>query len=320
MLAYQLNNKGNKHSMEKYEKYDEPKRAEKIREHKINRKHRKVNQRFMEALFHPDYMDVATSFNNISPNQRQIFNITNVTVKVTKDSEISRKEVMTLNEILEEFVETVNKDIEKNVPLYKVSSSGWDEVLPENVPESGFSKQMKRLGLPPDLYNRPKLKTHVSLVTFSDITKYETDEEIRYTCKVILSKEKVKDQLVIKISIVIPKNAENMHLIVEEISVVGYMTEQGLGIDKIEEDNFYWFDGLEENNMLDGTTIAKELINKYNIREKDMQEKIDNLDEDSKLKYYDTPSQATYKSYQLTETIFDDMFGKNQFDTDLFGK
>jgi len=67
-----------------------------------------IDPNFIEAMFHSDYMDVITSFNNLSPNQRQIFNINNVPCKVTKDSDITK-----VGEIIGDFIESLNDDIQE---------------------------------------------------------------------------------------------------------------------------------------------------------------------------------------------------------------
>lgn len=271
----------------------------------------KVNPNFIEAKFHSDYMDVINAFNDISPNQRQIFNINNVPCKVTHETDIA-----IVGKIVSDFVSSINDDIKTNVPLVHTVNSGWDEVLPENNVKSGWEKVQESLGLPASLYNKPKLNTKVRLVQFSDVTKYETENEIKYECKIVISKDNVKDKLVIKVSFVHPKSlvGDDTNIILETISVLGYLTNQGLGTDRIEMDNFYQFDSLEKNNMITGKTVATELMKKYKLRQKVMQEQIDGMDLDTQEKYAQSPSSADYDSYKLTQTIFDDMNGNKTFD------
>lgn len=295
---------------------DVPKKSEQL----INmndiptRTHRKskhtVEPNFIEAKFHADYMDVSTSFNNLSPNQRQIFNINNVPCKVTKDVDIQE-----LDEIIKEFISSLNDDIRKNVPMVHTASSGWDEVLPEHVGESGWEKVQRQLGLPVSLYNKPKMNTKVKLVQFSNVIKYETENEIKYVCHIVISKHKVADNLVVKISFVLPKKLENNgnNVILENIDIIGYMTEQGLGTDRNEMDDFYYFDSLEKNNMITGKTVATEMMKKYEMREKVMQERIDGMDSETQEKYRTSPSPAEYDTYKMTQTVIDDMFGEKLF-------
>lgn len=269
-----------------------------------------IEPNFIEAMFHADYMDVITSFNNLSPNQRQIFNINNVPCKVTKDSDIAK-----VGEIIGDFIKSLNNDISKNVPLIHNASSGWDEVLPEHSCESGWEKVQRQLGLPTSLFNKPKMNTVVKLVQFSNVVKYETENEIKYICKVVIVKNKVLDKLVIKISIVIPKGltGDGTNVILENIAVMGYLTEQGLGTDRLTTDDFYYFDSLEKNNMITGKTVATEMMKKYDVKKKVMQERVDGMDLDTQEKYYNSPSPSEYDTYKMTQTVFDDMFGEKKF-------
>jgi hypothetical protein len=271
----------------------------------------KIDPNFIEAKFHSDYMDVITSFNNLSPNQRQIFNINNVPCAVTKGVDVSK-----VGGIVDEFIGSLNEDMRNNVPTSRTSSSGWDEILPEHSGESGWEKVQRQLGLPISLFNKPKMNMPVKLTQFSDITKYETENETKYACKIIIAKKKVKDELVVKLSFVVPKGLTNSrtNIIIEHIDVIGYITSQGLGMDRLETDDFYYFDSLEKNNMITGKTVATEMMKKYNIKKKVMQERIDGMDIDTQEKYYNTPSQTEYDTYKMTQTVFDDMFGQKNFD------
>lgn len=273
-----------------------------------------VNPNFIEAMFHQDYMDVITSFHNISPNQRQIFNINNVPCKVTKETDVK-----VVGKIVSDFIDVVNQDIAKNVPLYHTPNSGWDETLPEHAEKSGWEKVQESLGLPKSLFNKPVMNTKVKLVNFSEITKYETENEIKYTCKIVIVKDKVKDKLVIKTSFVHPKGlVEQSNIVIEDVAILGFLTNQGLRSDRMPLDNFYYFDNLERNNMISGERVANELMKKYDLRQKVMQERVDGMELDVQEKYAQTPSPVEYDSYKVTQTVIDDIldntYGKKKFD------
>jgi hypothetical protein len=278
--------------------------------HEHNQKH-STEPIFVEAQFHQDYLDVITSFGNISSGNRQIFNVNNIPCKVTHNIDI-----VDVGKIVEQFIEELNNDIEKNVPLMHTPNSGWDEFMPDRTVESGWDKVQHALGLPSSLFNKPVMNSHVDLVQFSDVVKYETESEIKYKCKIIISKQKVHDKLVIQCEFVLPKGMTNnaTHVIPESINILGFLTIHGMGVDRVPMDNLYNFDSLEQNNMLDGKTISKELMNKFSLRQKVMQERVDNMDIDTQEKYYETPSLAEYNSYKNTQTIFDDMFHEKKFE------
>lgn len=264
----------------------------------------KPDEYFTDAKFHIGYVDVINAFNNLAPNQRQIFNINNVPCKVTND--YNNKEI---TEMLNDFVESVNKDIKVNVMSVHSVNSGWDEQVFEPEIKSGWDKVQESLGLPATLYQRPAVKTHVSLDGFSNVVKYETENEIKYDVRIVLSKEKIKDKLVIKGSFVIVKGilGNEARVLIETLDILGFLTSQGMGTDRIDLDNYYYFDSLEKNNMLTGKTIEKELMKKYDMRRKVMQERIDNSDMDVKEKYATSPSPSDYDTYKMTKNIIDDM-------------
>ena len=270
----------------------------------------KINPHFIEAQFHKDYMDVITSFTNLTPDQHQIFNVNNVPCKVTKNIDVSD-----VGEMVKSFVKNLNKDIRNNVATFHTIHSSWNETMADPIIESGWEKVQKQLGLPSSLYNKPINSTKVHLVQYSDIVKYETENEIKYDCKVVISKENVEDKLFIKLEMVLPKSMMNdvTNIIIENISVIGYLTDQGLGTDRTPMDDYYNFANLEENNMFNGKMITSELMKKYDVRQKNMQEMIDGMEQDVQEKYFETPLQTEYDSYKLTQTIFDDMNGLKKF-------
>lgn len=262
------------------------------------------NEYFTDAKFHIGYVDVINAFNNLAPNQRQVFNVNNVPCDVS--SNYDQKEV---SEMINNFVDSVNKDIEMNVMSVHTVSSGWDEQLFEPSVKSGWDKTQESLGLPPTLYQRPAVKTKVHLIDFSHVVKYETENEIKYDARIVLSKEKIKDKLVIKGSFVIVKGilGNEARVLIEAIDIVGFLSSHGMGADRIDLDDYYYFDSLEKNNMMTGKMIEQELMKKFDTRRKVMQERIEYSDCDVKEKYAQAPSPTEYASYQTTRTVIDDM-------------
>lgn len=262
---------------------------------------------FVPAKYHQDYIDVITAFNNLSPNQRQVFNINNVPCKVSKNVDLDKVE-----KIISDFINNVNNEIKEHVPSVRSVNSGWDENLPEPQIMSGFEKVQKQLGLPISLYNKPIMKTNIKFISYAGVVKYETENEIKYTCEIVISKGKVKDDLVIQVSFVLVKGLAKEQVILEDITVLGFNTSQGLEVNRVLSDDLYRFDSLDKNNVISREEIAGELMKKYNLKRKIMQERIDGDYPEDREKY-DTPSPATYDSYKVTQTIMDDMYGDKQF-------
>lgn len=279
-----------------------------------SRKHiakNELKENFIDAMFHHDYMDVITSFHNLSPSQRQIFNINNIPCKVLHDVDVD-----VVSDIINEFINTLNDDINKNVACTRDANTGWDEQLPEKLCESGWEKVQRQLGLPTSLYNKPSVHTTVRLVRFYDIVRYETENEIKYTYTLVILKDNVNDKLVVHMAIVRPKcvSQKSSNIIIESINVCGYLTQVYGEIEQSPLGDEYNFDMLEKNNMLTGKTILKELMHKYDTRRKVMQERIDGMDADTQDKYRETPSPSEYDTYKVTQTIFDDVNNKKIFD------
>ena len=255
---------------------------------------------FVEGQFHNDYRDTITAFNNIAPSQKQVFNINNDPAKFSNPSQ---KEV---NKLIKDFITELNKNVMEVVPDYRQPNTGWDEALPDPQVKSGWEKAQEELGLPKSVYPDPAKKSKVSIVKVDHLEKYETDEEIKYTCYLFLKKKNVKDIIVVKVSFVINKDVLN-DVVIEDIFMLGYMTEVGVGRNTDNKDNFYNFNNLEYSDMLDDRQIMKQLNNKLAVRHRDMQKFNNSLEPQFKKIKSDAPNLSNYRSYQATQTIFDDL-------------
>ena len=270
---------------------------------------------FVEAQFHTDYRDTLTAFNNIAPAQKQIFNIANLPLEFTnpKKSETFK--------LIDDFIKQVNKNIETEVPDYRKANTGWDEPIVDQKLETGWEREMKNLGLPTSLYPDPAKKSPIKLIKLDHVEKYETDDEIRYICYLFIKKNdnSVKDILIIRVSFVLDKKIINedrlffnqrpteTSIVLEEIFVVGFMTNKGVGRDNQLRDSFYNFSDLEKDGMLDDSKIIKQLNKKLSDRYQQMQKFNNSMDHDFREIKKDAPDISNYNSYQSTQTIYDDM-------------
>lgn len=275
----------------------------------------KLNLNFTEIQFHNDYRDVITSFNNVAPAQRQIFNLeySPVTFKVLKGfDEVKR--------LIKYFVSSVNANIDKEPEIYD-TTGGWDNYKPEKKVKSGWDKQMEALGVSTSLYDEPKLKSKIKLVAINRVEKFESDNQVKYVCFLFLQKLNVTDQMVLSVSFVLDKNDVNLDrdlfklenepipVVIENIFVVGFMTKDmspnhlNSSIDK-----FYHYDELNNDttDIVDNKTIMKQLLEKYKQKNREMKNFNASLDTDGQVQK-NVPSLAEYDSYQATRTIMDDM-------------
>lgn len=232
-------------------KKKEIKKKEKKKKRYNNKK--KCCKNFIESQFHNDYRDTITAFNNIVPIQKQIFNKSNYAVK---NMETDINEVI---ELIKGFIKKVNKEI-KGVSEYINKDSGWDELYQERKIKSGWDKQQENLGLPKSIFNEPAHKSKVKLINIDKIEKQITIEQIRYITHIILQKENVEDQIIVKIAFVFNnKEEEEININIEEIFIIGYLTNN-FGSKKTE---FYNFEGIEKDGIYDQDEIIKQLNKKY---------------------------------------------------------
>lgn len=261
----------------------------------------------IESKFHSDYMDIISAFNNLSPTQRQIFNIENGECKVTPLIAGVPTTVREVGGVVNNFIKEVNRYVKDYVPTVRNPSCGWDEPVPDPNVKSGWDKVQESLGLPGSVYNKSAGQTELVLIKINEVTKYEVKKEIKYACLLTVQKTNVRDQLIILVSFVISKSNLKMIIpaVIEEIVVMGYLSENGISNERVVSDDYYYFDTLEKNNLVPSSTVINELLKKYDTKTKIMQQRIDYTD--SPVMYDDVPHQSKYNSYQVTRTIFDDI-------------
>lgn len=270
------------------------------------------NLEFIEAQFHNDYRDTISAFNNIAPSQKQVFNIANVPVNFTNPNPSEVKK------LLYDFLKELNKNIINEVPDYRNPNTGWDEPLEDLKCESGWDKSMKSLGLPKSLYPDPAKKQKVKLIKLDHVEKYETEDEIKYACFLFLKKPNAEDILVVKVSFVLDKRNINedrlffdqknieTRVILEEIFILGYMTERGVGRNNHPRDKFYNFYDLEKDGIMDDKAILNQLNKKLAERHRETQRFDNTLDDQFRLLKKESPNISNYNSFQVTQTIYDD--------------
>lgn len=298
----------------------------------------KLKDNFLDIQFHNDYRDTMTAFSDIAPDQKQIFNIANAPTRLTNPP---HKEV---GKIVKDFINLINRDVQYNVADYRGNNTGWDEPLPQIKEKSGWEKQMEELGLPTSLYADPAKRAPVVLIKIDYVEKYVTEFETQYIIILIVQKVNVNDQMIIRISFVRENNnidderkffddidadycknnytngpkkvnsrvsdPSSNEMVIEEIFVVGFLTNEGIEGEKsvnYDKLDFYEFKGLETTDIIDQHTIAKELIQKRLQQQKEMMSFTASLDEEDRNFHNELPAREDYKSYKCTRTVLDDL-------------
>ncbi|AYV78908.1 MAG: hypothetical protein Edafosvirus47_4 [Edafosvirus sp.] len=274
---------------------------------------------FNNIVFNNDYRDVITAFDNIAPKQRQIFNIANIPVKysLVDPSEVSI--------MINDFICLLNKNIITDVTEERTVNSGWDEAVPEPNLKSGWDKLQESLGLPASLYNKPAKNSRVALIFIKRVEKYETEDETKYVCFLILQKMNVNEQMIIKLSLVqdnrsitdernfFVNSQIETKVVIEEIFIIGYLSENGIEGCVAPQDNFYNFEGLEKSDMMDQKLLMREMMAKYKEKTREMNHR--NLQMGKEQSDLNNHLEYLYNAdgYQATQTIFDDMQANRKF-------
>jgi hypothetical protein len=280
------------------------------------------NPYFLDVQFNDSYRDVITGINNIIPDRKQLFNIANVPLKY------SEPPVSEVKNLVNDFITVLNKTIITQVPSVRNPNSGWDEAIPDPNMKSGWDYTQEALGLQPSLYDKPAHKCIVELIAIRFVQKYETEDEIKYACEIVLQKKNVDDQLVIKASFVqdkrplrdennffASKNIE-LQIIIEDVFIIGYLSKQATEYrfkSDPDEEKFYDYQNMEQNNLTDPKYVQKVLLDKYSQRQKEVEYKNAMLDEEGQAFHRTLPSPYDYSNVRATRTILDDMNTHKRF-------
>ena len=282
-----------------------------------------LNPNFMNIQFHNDYRDVYTALLNIVPDKRQLFNVANIPLTY------SEPEANEVSLMMKDFMGVLNENIKSEVPLYRNPNSGWDEAIIDEQVESGWDKAQKALGLPVSLYEKPAPNGHITLIKINKIQKYETEDEIRYAIEFVVQKQNVDDQMIIKGSFVQDKRPlqdENnffsskkidMKVLIEDLFIVGYLSHDGLKAKQqlldldVGKKVYYDLDKMERNNMTDPKVVQKILMDKYDIKLKEMNLRNGLLDEEGQYFHKTLPNMYDFSNITGTKTIFSDMNEKS---------
>ena len=275
-----------------------------------------LNPNFLNIQFHNDYRDVMTAINNLIPDKKQFFNLPNRPLKY------SQPETGEVKNLIIDFINVVNRNLLEEVPSQRNSNSGWDEAIVDPTVQSGWDKVQNLLGLPTSLYDEPAKKSPIKLIATTKVQKYETDDEIKYECDIIVQKNNVDDQMILRASFVqdkTPLKDENnffntttidLKIVIEYIYIIGYLSKEGnndkLNFDK-DFDKFYDYSQMEYNNLMDPKYVQKILMEKYKQRTEEMEQRNALLDEEGQEFHKQLPSIYDFSNIKGTQTIFDDM-------------
>ena len=168
----------------------------------INSINEKFNRELLENVYHMDYTDVNAAIAIISPHNRNEFNKAN-RPEINSWLGIDHPWV---KEMVGDFVNLLNHKL-KSVPLKDPKIGQWATVLPGNHSNDKWNIHMQSLGLPGSLYKDPNLNRKIKLAQIESVEKTKTDDETKYTMKIVLKKINVKDLMLLKINLLQNNNS-----------------------------------------------------------------------------------------------------------------
>jgi hypothetical protein len=237
----------------------------------INSTNYSVLPYFVEMQFHNDYKDVITAFDIICESGRPVFNRSSEPVKFTP---LENKQG---DQMVEVFINQLNIVMKDKIKDIVSMENGWQNIQENPSVESGWEKQMKKLGVPSNIYDKGTKKAVIRLIKVDKVDMFETDSQIKYDIYCIIQKDGSYDQMVIKVGFIMDRNDMNedrnffndnntvdLNVHVESIFVVGYMTNHSYGSqNKNVRQDFYTFENIEKNGMMDDAEVIKQLKKKY---------------------------------------------------------
>lgn len=291
----------------------------------------KINHELLNTQYHKDYYDTITAINYLT-SQKDLFNLGFLPVREVKPNE----------EIIEDltniFISNINHEIKNNVNEYNEINSGWNDMGKKKRIKNGFEQHQEDLGLPGTIHNEGAKKDIVKIIHIKDAKQLITDDQAQFTLTYILQKPHVKDQIVLKVVFFMEKedlsknrddrenffkkkieqetndNITNQDIVIENIFIVGFLTNDGEA--KTKMDKFYQFDDIKNNDgSFDQSKILSAMLKKQQERSKEHSAFLCTMSDDDK-KIHDVPSLKEYESYNLTRTIIDDL---EKFPQDSFG-
>ena len=239
-----------------------------------SKKNINIRPYFVDMRVHNDYRDTLTAFNDVAPDQRPIFNRSMLPVK---QIDVNPKQVKPL---VKAFLKRVNNDIKYNVTDSLNAQSGFDEFVSEKRMETdGWGEEMKQLGLPESLYLKPAKRSKIVLVKIDAVEKYATEDQLNFIVHMIVQKKNTPDQMIVKVSFILDnldtnadRNLNNKekeidyNARIEEIYIVGFLTDHKYG-DPVDRKDFYQFEDIEKDDMIDNELVLKTLKEKYKQRQ-----------------------------------------------------
>jgi hypothetical protein len=149
------------------------------------------------------------------------------------------------------------------------------------------------------------------LIDIFNNEKHETEDEIRYVTTMIIGKEIIEDQVLLRLTVVKDKRCnrnEKQKIVIEDLSVIGYLSDYGdSNAPANERQPFYAFNQTSKNDVINNHEILLELERNF-IRKMDIvQTMMGTTEPDTRIFGPDLPSRTELESHKVTRNIGEDM-------------
>jgi hypothetical protein len=179
--------------------------------------------------------------------------------------------------LISPFISELNSVLINKIKDVVDIENGWNNIQENPTVENGWDKQQKKLGLPGNIYDKGATKSKVQIIPVDKVDRFETDTQIKYDIYAIIQKDNSLDQMVIRLSLLMDRRDLNqdrnffrddkttdLNIHLESIFIIGFMTSHSYGSqNKNTRQDFYTFENIEKNGMMDQEEIIKQLKKKY---------------------------------------------------------
>ena len=170
---------------------------------------KKLNKFFVQTQFNDAYRDVLTAFNDICPDQKQIFNLQSLPVTTTYYDLNKKTPPFIFIKLITQFINSLNENIKK-LPESVEIVNDYNNYLPltsqleKYVANKGINKFYKEIGVDYNLYADTPPNSPVELIKIISVRREFTDAETKYIATFVLKKilKSVSDQIQITVNFV----------------------------------------------------------------------------------------------------------------------
>ena len=286
---------------------------------------KKLNKFFVQTQFSDSYRDVLTVFNNICPDQKNLFNLQSLPVITTK-YQLNSDTPFIFIKLVTQFINQVNKEISKLPESYEIVNN-YNNYMPltsqlkKYTENKGINKFYKDIGVDYNLYADTPPNAPIELIKIISAKREYTDAETKYVITLVVKKilKSVSDQLQITVHYVTKNNPlegydlfngtpreqtinSTQQVAIEFIFVDGYFTDDfNVDYDCVGGDNgckkysnidwdnkYYSFDALGTNFMMSDYEIIKE----FNKKNREHEIEMNNFNINVPYPIYENPAKA----------------------------